>query len=73
MIRFSIVLLVFSVILNSIECGMNLFALILTFYISAVTSVDIDDVKCEAQLNYFTDSLSAREAWAIECEKMLKI
>ena len=59
----------FSVPFNSIECGMKYFALILTFYISTVTSVEIDDVKCEAQLNYFNESLAAREAWAIECEK----
>lgn len=52
---------------------MKILALILTFYISTVTSVEIDDAKCAAQLNYFTDSLSTRESWAIECEKMLKV
>lgn len=29
----------------------------------------LDDVKCEAQLKYFTDSLSKHESWAVESEK----
>jgi hypothetical protein len=46
----------------------NLISLFLlaTFSITSVTLVEIDDVKCEAHLEYFKESLSARDAWAIE-------
>lgn len=27
-----------------------------------------DDVKCEAQLKYFSESLSKRDSWALECK-----
>lgn len=46
---------------------MKLKTLIFLFCVK-LTFGQIDDEKCEAQLKYFSDSLSTREAWAIECK-----
>lgn len=29
----------------------------------------VDDVKCDAQMEFFAESLANRELWAMECKK----
>jgi hypothetical protein len=49
------------------------FMLLLTFNFLLFCSAENsqNDVKCEAQLKFFSESLSRREIWAIERENIL--
>jgi hypothetical protein len=44
-----------------------IFGLIAPFVPVNVGLRAVDDVKCDEQLQHFSDALSKRESWAIEC------
>lgn len=48
------------------------FSLLLLFSVllssNKLINAEINDQKCDAQLEYFNQALSNRERWSIECE-----
>ena len=41
---------------------------VVLFSVCNFTIAEINDVKCDAQLEYFNQALSKRERWSIDCK-----
>lgn len=47
-----------------------IFSIFMILICSFCNGENFDDVICDKQLKYFSDSLSKHERWALECEKI---